>query len=135
MSTTGRVFRHIRRADLVNVSSGKLKAFWNGEKGKYYPAKLVSVKYHSHRDETAWIYEGVDTDVLCNSDRIVVDVTPVKRYALWNHKAQRFLLLPDHPTGDGFTSRQDAEIWRDTMFHESFRKNFYVVEWEIKEDM
>jgi hypothetical protein len=122
-----RTYRAVQASDLPNLQSGKLKTFWHGGTGIYRPARLVSVKYRQHKDNTAWLYEGDGTDILCSSDLIVVDVTPAKRYAVWNHKAQKFCAV------DAFMSRMDAEIWRDNYYDKKVHDNFYVVEWEIKE--
>lgn len=59
--------------------------------------------------------------------QLVVDVTPEKRYAIWDHKHQRFQNCDGNY---GFTSKTQAEIAMGD--HPS--KNFYVVEWEIKEN-
>jgi hypothetical protein len=124
-----RTYRAVQASDLPNVQSGKLKAFWTTPNSTIYrPAKLVSVKYRQHKDNTAWLYEGDGTDIICNSDLIVVDVTPAKRYAVWNHKGQKFCSV------DAFMSRTDAEIWRDNYYDSKVHRDFYVVEWEIKED-
>lgn len=67
----------------------------------------------------------------------VVDVTPTKRYAIWSHKAQRFVNLDDVKSSYG--NKADAEIAMEEMFKkyatsEKQQKQFYVVEWEIKDD-
>lgn len=120
--------RKLVPSDLPLVQSGKLQAFWHCGAG-YLPATLISTNYRQHKDATVWLYAGTDSDILCNSDLIVVDVTPAKRYSVWNHKGQKFCAI------DAFKTRQDAEIWRDHYYDKKVHDNFYVVEWEIKEEV
>lgn len=122
-----RVMRKLVPSDLSYVQSGKLQAFWTENNREYKPAQLISTNYRQHKDATVWLYAGNGSDILCNSDLIVVDVTPAKRYAVWNHKGQKFCAQ------DAFMTRQDAEIWRDKYYDKKVHDNFYVVEWEIKE--
>jgi hypothetical protein len=131
-----RKYRPLVPSDLPNIQSGKLKAFWDGAvDGSPRPARLVSTNYINHKDGTLWVYEGIGSDVICNSTLIVVDVTPEKRYAIWNHKTQRFQFIKKcADDGEGFTSRQDAMIWLESAFPSLVRENLYIVEWEIKSD-
>jgi len=132
-----RKYRILVPSDLPNVQSGKLKAFWNGAVGASpRSARLVSTNYINNKDGTLWVYEGIGSDVLCNSSLIVVDVTPEKRYAIWNHQTQRFQFIKKHADdSEGFTSRQEAEIWLNQQtFFAGVRKNLYIIEWEIKSD-
>jgi hypothetical protein len=123
-----RKYRILVPSDLPNVQSGKLKAFWNGAVGASpRPARLVSTNYINHKDGTLWVYEGIGSDVICNSGLIVVDVTPERRYAIWNHPAGRFC-------SGVFNSWLDAERYLEHNFAVPARKNHYIVEWEIKSD-
>jgi hypothetical protein len=126
-----RTYRPVVPSDLPNVQSGKLKAFWQNATSEYKPARLVSTRILGIGERTTmWIIDDGDMDLWLNGlTRIVVDVTPAKRYAVWNHKGQRFCAV------DAFKTRQDAEIWRDNYYDKKVHDNFYVVEWEIKEEM
>ena len=51
----------------------------------------------------------------------------MKKYAIWNHKRQRF-------ASEVFSSRTDAEIFLHEKDWNHLTKSFYIVEWEIKDD-
>jgi hypothetical protein len=118
---TKRSYRHVEPSDLPRIQSGKLKAFWQG--GQIFPARLVSTRCGNWGGGTLWLYDNGNEDVPCNSNLIVVDVTPEKRYAVWSHAIQRFIYTNNDA---GFTSRTAAEC----CIHD--KKNCYVVEWEIR---
>jgi hypothetical protein len=132
-----RKFRACEPADLPRIQAGTLKAFYC-EAGKKHPAKLVGTNfwfrtYDTSKRVVGWVVDHNQFDMMVYGyTQIVVDVTPTKRYAIWNQKAQRFVNILDHPTG-GFKSKADAEIWHATRMMNS--KEFYVVEWEIKDDL
>jgi hypothetical protein len=52
------------------------------------------------------------------------DITPEKRYAIWNHKGQKF-------DSDVFSSYTDAKI---ALNARPAHWKCYIVEWEIKDD-
>ena len=129
---TKRSYRHVEPSDLPRIQSGKLKAFWQG--GQIFPARLVSTRCGNWGGGTLWLYDNGQEDIPCNSNLIVVDVTPEKRYAVWNHKTQRFQCCNEH--GGGYKEKFEAEAYIDAHTDGMSVKgasNFYVVEWEIKD--
>lgn len=117
-------------ADLPHVLTGKLKAFFNSA-GMLYPAQLVSANM-AGEEGTLWLTTGYadHKDRYLTGDRpILVDVTPEKRFAVWNQKGQKFQTGP-------YYNKIDAEYWCEVENKRfgATRNNFYVVEWEIKKD-
>lgn len=113
------------------MKSGELKAFWQGN--EIFPVTLITTNAHHSQvgDSCLWLIHRSDGDQICSSKMIVVDVTPEKRYAVWNHKLQRFVV--GHPDHKPFLSKGEAEAW----LYEKYGKangNYYVVEWEIKKN-
>lgn len=143
MSNSDRVYRAVQPSDLPRIQAGTLKAFYI-HAGSYFPAKLVSTQMISgdKTNQAGWIveYAGKYDFYTLDTFRIVVDVTPTKRYAIWSHKAQRFVNLDDLVVNKGpYGNKADAEIAMEEMFKkyatsENQQKQFYVVEWEIKDD-
>jgi hypothetical protein len=131
----GRIYRRLVPSDLPKVQAGKLKA--NFTWCSYAcPATLISVKCTSeHRcDGTIWLIpanvnnlaDDKHDSIVYGSHNIIVDITPAKRYAIWNHKNQRFQTST-------YQHKADAEYWLNKEFPQNL--NFYVVEWEIKEEV
>lgn len=87
----------------------------------------------SPKDPCLWLMVEKEGDRVWNTSFIVVDVTPEKRYAVWNHIQQRFVNNGNHPTAHGFRTKQEAEIYLQDHF-QTQKKLVYVVEWEIKSD-
>jgi hypothetical protein len=104
-----------------------------------HPATLVSVRGKGVSGNTIWLIpanihnlnDKTQDSIEYGYNNIFVDVTPEKRYAVWNHKAQRFAWFSGK-LAVCFNSRVAAELAIKEMFPEGYPKNFYVVEWEIK---
>lgn len=127
------MYRPLKPSDLPQVLSGKLKVFYDSDIGRM-PAKLIGTRFGKGTD-SGWIIAFPTYDYFhLFLGKLIVDVTPEKRYAIWNHKAQRFAQYFDE-FGEElkiFTCRENAQIWIDKKIREDARKNYYVVEWEIK---
>jgi hypothetical protein len=52
----------------------------------------------------------------------------MKRYALWDHNRQRFVMGPPYET------KQEAEIILEEFRKLQPKRKLYVVEWEIQND-
>src|SRR5260370_9106923 len=129
-NTEQRQYRPFEPSDLPKIQSGQLKAAL-GKGPDYYPAKLVSVFVHN--SSLIWVITGYKYEwVWSGSNSIVVDITPTKRYAIWNHKSQRFVNCSGHPTETGFASKAEAEVYLEGTWPGLHRKGVYIVEWEIK---
>lgn len=93
-----RVYRPFEASDLPGIQSGKLKAFHNpGNTGTvYWPVRLItsnlSSAYSGDRNKLAWLVEGHPSGdyLLWYQGEIKIDITPEKRYAIWNKKKGRF---------------------------------------------
>lgn len=89
-----RVYRQVEPSDLPNIQSGKLKAFYvtrNLAKTDASPAKLVSTRFGEFKT-VMWIVENRDYDRYATGfGSMMIDITPEKRYAIWDKKKQRFI--------------------------------------------
>ena len=122
-------------SDYPQVLRGELKAFFINHVGTF-EVTLVSSNVNT-QDGTLWLIHSYSSkgkdDAVYSNRNVVVDVTPEKRYAIWNHKSQRFLTFEVH----GYKNRQDAEIFMTEYCNktDSDPENYYVVEWEIKDNV
>jgi hypothetical protein len=132
MILNGRTYRPIEPSDYPKALLGKLVLFYYPEYEKYRgSAKLVGTKFGSGHGTGFVVSCNDNTELFVPSPTaIYVDVTSEKRYAIWNHKAQRFPLAKT----DIFKDRVSAQLFCDKMQKQYNRDTFYVVEWEIKED-
>jgi hypothetical protein len=125
----------VQPSDYPSLLRGELKAFFINHKGTF-EATLISDNINS-TEGTLWLVHKYTSkekdDAIYGNLNVMVDVTPEKRYAIWNHKSQRFLTFEVH----GYKNRQDAEIFMIEYCNktDSDPENYYVVEWEIKDDV
>jgi len=112
----GRKYRLCEDAHLA-ISEKKSLVWINN--GKVFPLRVGSTNYgprkgvvffHGDGDmgETLFVwYPNFEQNML-----VYIDVTPEKRYAVWNKKYQRFTLPPrDYGSTEVFKSRSEAEAW------------------------
>lgn len=129
-----RKYRSVEPSDLPLITSGKLKAFYCND-GTMLPAMLIGTRFNTlpgtGSPHTGWMvrYSHID-HIEYGNTRILVDVTPEKRYAVWNHNSQRFVSGME----SGVRSRGEAEAWIQKLYLDDHQPNFYIVEWEIKND-
>lgn len=138
MSTKNeRVYRQATSADLPLIQEGSLKAFYVLNGVRAVPAKLLSTRFRSVgiASKAGWLASFEDYDVVVYGlQYIVVDVSPEKRYAIWDHKNQRFVERAKRLTVGcaGFVNNTDVEIELDSLNKNQPGNKFYIVEWEIK---
>jgi hypothetical protein len=132
-----RVYRKAELSDLPKIQSGTLKALFQSRnsEGKYLPAKLISTRWATAR-ATAFLIEGTDFDFVAYIEDILVDTTPTYKYAIWNQKAQRFVL--NHATNhcmmfdDEIRARTYlVEFQRAGNENDEFMKRYYVTKFEV----
>lgn len=70
----------------------------------------------------AVLYDG-------DTSEFYIDVTPEKRYAIWNKKMGRFLHRVGNAHTPIFQSKTDAEVWLTTEYGDAMR-GFVVVEFD-----
>lgn len=121
---------------MPQIQSGKLKVFYDSESHGKLSAKLISTRF-ADGQQLAFLVEYGRGDGLVFND-IVVDVTPEKRYAVWNHKRQRF--INGYGTVPFFGYHKDKlqlEVYLKEWLarQEQSNKDYYIVEWEIKNDV
>jgi hypothetical protein len=142
MIFSGRTYRPIEPSDYPKALLGQLVLFYYQDMEKYQgPAKLVGTKFGSRGEGAGFVIscnDGKELFVGSNA-AIYVDVTPEKRYAVWHQPTQRFKNASYNDGGVKiYLSRQDAEIELEEWFRKNgivnAKKNWYIVEWEIKQD-
>ena len=132
---TKRSYRHVEPSDLPRIQAGKLKVFSTGPNGGLCISATLASTNMTYEAKCLWIIHYSDGDrYRTDNETMVVDVTPEKRYAVWNHKTQRFQCCNEH--GGGYKEKFEAEAYIDAHTDGMSVKgasNFYVVEWEIKD--
>jgi len=113
----GRKYRLCEDAHLA-ISEKKQLVWINN--GKVFPLRVGSTNY-GPRKGVLFIYDAgreMGDGSFCwypdwkYNMLVYIDVTPEKRYAVWNKKYQRFTLPPRHAeTTEVFKSRSEAEAW------------------------
>lgn len=130
-----RVYRHIESSDLPKIQAGKLKCVViNSKTGKTYPARLISNQFGS-ANVIAFLYSHDGHDYLItslSSGILQVDITPEKRYTIWNKQRGRFALMggTDIPV---FSNKIEAESCITEVVRSFALKdgsNFAVVEFD-----
>lgn len=127
MNTSDRVYRPAMLSDLPQIQSGKLKVVYFYSDCDMRPCRFITAKYGRHSNPL-FLYsseDGSEHPAFFEAG-LHVDVTPEKRYAIWNHKRQHF-------HSNSFTNKYDAEYWLKQEVSNN-KDNFYIVEWEIKKD-
>lgn len=124
-------------SDLPKIQSGKLRVLYKASDNSYYPAKLVTTRGGSlSHNLPGFIISLPEYDffsllgVSSAHAEFFVDVTPEKRYAIWNKTAGRFVTVSDVHGTPHFTCHLDAELYIKTYFiHQESR--MAVVEFDF----
>lgn len=104
-----RIYRPVTMADIPKIltNPGSMKVYFIA--GFPSPARLVSTQYgmngRSPEKRLLWLYENVFQNEYTYEgiENVCLDITPEKRYAIWNKKYGRFV------SQDVFLDRRTAE--------------------------
>lgn len=121
---SNRIYRPVEPSDLPAIQSGKLQALY-----KDRVVRLVSTHYRNYgwQGESAvlWLFEkdGYEWPRL-GYDSLVIDITPEKRYTIWNKSGQRFVDGSQYPPS---ASKVEQELHIEKWKRNGARVGSYVI--------